>query len=236
MKMSKLKPAAEGLQESITPDLAAHWTEKLTGRYALAPRELQGKLSPYQYALHNSNFSSFCSRYIETELRNMHQDWGEIALFRKQVAVFGVGLGRGLDFIPLANDLRMQVGMYDLCDVALGHAESAVQKHNAVRTNLTRCIELSGHDGEIPPNTALIVMSQFLQVLPYHRMKAVMYRIARHRERTQCRVIIVHPRNNPFAHWGDTQPYPISELLTSDVVRSEGFCYFDIHDYLALSV
>ncbi len=229
-------------------DLELHWKEKLSHPFALAPLALREVgMSLDVYAKHTKEFDNFCSQFVISALSGMSNEWGRSALSNKVVSVLGPGMGRGLKFVAFANNfLKMRIELLDLSDTALELVDDVLRRMKTPKINESRKIEITGvHPNEISFDSKLVVMSQFLQVLPYYRVQAIMSRMGDHMLANNCRLIIVHPVGNDEAEWGDTIEYSESEILTPlnnalfparfrvQKLDERHFLYFQRHHYRA---
>ncbi len=232
---------------TLNTALENHWNKKLSGKRALAPRQLQNSITDEDYSSYNLSFDDFCSDYIRLELENMYSELGGDYLYECNVSVLGPGLGRGLRFIPYANQIGMRVGLYDLSKTAIDLADQALKSMNVYNHNFTEQVELTGEDGQVSSDTMLFVVSQFLQILSPETMNKIMQMIARQMDKVRtCRCIIVHPfDNSDDPGWGDTNPYTMNQLLSPmqeivgwmpKIIREESFLYFGKHNYKAFTI
>src|SRR5690606_9303756 len=112
--------------QHLSLSLQRKWDKKLRGRFALAPRDMHGSLEPKKYRDYNARFDNFCSNYIAQELKDIAAMFPATALQDDVVSVVGVGLARGLGFIPLANELGLRVKLYDISEYALKKGEEVL--------------------------------------------------------------------------------------------------------------
>jgi hypothetical protein len=239
----------------VTPELQKKWDDKLSRAQPLAPRDLQGQLTQGEYDIFSNEFDKFCERYVVSELQLMNADLGVGSLTDYSVAVLGSGLGRGLGFIPSAIDLGMKINLYDLSLKALEFSKRRLNKlpksvRKLVRDNTYFHHEqIQGLEGQVGYDSKLIVMSQFLQILPPCIMRAVMKSCAENlRQCFDCRIVIIHRVDNHVDDIpGDTRRYTEADLLTplreglynepiEITRRSKIFPYFNYHDYRAITI
>ena len=239
---------AQTQTQQLSQMLQQKWDKKLRGRFALAPRDMHDTLDQSQYRDYNAQFDNFCSNYVAEELTNLATAFPPVALQGDVVSLIGIGLARGLGFIPLANQLGLRVKLYDVSEYALKLGEQVLQSPENIANyhrNSTELVEITGSEGEISFNSRLIVMPQFLQILPVPTMKKVMAAMRDHMQWNDCRLVIVHPLGNNDAVWGDTIPYQLADILAPldrpgkpqvEVIRSQTHRYFGRHNYTAFTV
>lgn len=233
-------------------ELERKWNKKLRKSRSLAPKDMQSRMSKETYNTFCQEFDIFVSNYIEQELNLLAQSFSIDQIEDDVVSVVGVGLARGLGFIPKANAMGMKVNLYDISDEALKRGTQVLcSKGNSkfCNVNSTHKVEITGSEGEISLDSRLIVMSQFLQILPEQLMQEVMARMAQHMILKNSRIIIVHPfENGNNVVWGDTIEYSLDEivsplqiaLLKYDqnviTVREADIMYFNRHHYKAFTL
>lgn len=215
--------------QSLNPTMERKWNKKLSGKFALAPIQWQEQIE-YQireglmtereatehYKYYCDEYSKWCSDYVVNELRSMDSDFGKHALAYGCVTIFGIGIGRGLEFIPTANQMQMQTHLYDISDVAIKFAHKKFREMGVNGMNATHKQEIKGEEEEFNmQDTMLLQMFNFLQILPRERMVAVGKSVGKWLALSKRRAVIVHPseKGNEAAKWGDTTPYTKAELL-----------------------
>lgn len=225
--------------------LVNKWNDKLSKPHSLAPRNIGGLISDEEYNNHNDSFSDFCSNYFKSQLEIMNSEETDLDGF--EVTIVGLGLARGLKFIPFANDLNLTVNLFDVSDVAIANAKKVLKKMNALKQNGLHQIEITGSEGEIPTDSKLVCVSQFVQILTPELMFGFMKWLKDPMQLRNARIAMIHPfgSDNPNAHWGDTTPYELFELIEpiesatgttvscSEILK---FNYFNCHIYSAFTL